>query len=184
MQIRNSSQHYGAVAMALHWLVLALIVVSWLTGEFSDAFPKGPPRDAAIFAHVTLGLSIIAFAVARLCWRFADPPPAPEESTLGQWTEWASQAVHYIIYALLFAIPALGIVALFARGKALSIFGLFEIASPWVADRTFAHNMGEVHEVLVNVLLILVVLHAAAALVHHYILKDRTLLRMLPESRA
>ena len=184
MQLRNSSQHYGAIAMALHWVVLVLIAFAWLTGEFHDAFPNGAPRDAAMFAHMTLGLSIVALAVARLCWRMADPPPPAEKSSLGQWADWAAHAVHYVIYALLFAIPALGIVALFARGKALSIFGLFEIASPWAADRAFAHSMTEVHELLVNCLLILVALHAAAALLHHYVLKDRTLLRMMPESRA
>lgn len=184
MQMRNSPQHYGAIAITLHWLVLALVAVSWLTGQFGDALPKGPPRDAGLFAHVTLGLALIVFILARLAWRFADPPPPPEKSTLGHWADWAARAVHYIIYALLFAIPAVGIVALFARGKALSIFGLFEIASPWAADRTFAHDMTEVHEVLVNGLLIVVGLHAAAALLHHFVLRDRTLLRMLPESRA
>lgn len=183
MQIHNSSQHYGAVAMALHWLVLVLVAVSWLTGEFHEAFPKGPPRDAVIFAHVTLGLSIVALLVARLGWRLVDPPPAPEKSTLGRWADRAAQAAHYIMYALLFAVPASGVVTLFARGKALSIFGLFEIASPWVADRAFARNMTEVHEVLVNGLLIVVALHVIAALAHHYVLKDRTLLKMLPESR-
>lgn len=181
MQVRNSPQRYGAVALTLHWLVLVLVTFSWLTGEFHDAFPSGAPRDADLFVHVTLGLSIVVLAAARLYWRFTNPPPAPEKSPLGRWTEWAAGAVHYIIYALLFAAPALGIVSLFARGKALSIFGLFAIASPWAADRGFAHSMTEVHETLVNGLLILVGLHVAATLVHHYVWHDRTLVRMLPE---
>jgi cytochrome b561 len=71
----------------------------------------------------------------------------------------------------------------FARGHALPVFGLAEIASPWAADRSFAHNVKEVHETLANALLLLVGLHAAAALVHHYVLHDRTLTRMLPGSR-
>jgi cytochrome b561 len=70
----------------------------------------------------------------------------------------------------------------FARGNALPVFGLFEIASPWSANRSFARSMKDVHEVLANTLVILAVLHAAAALAHHWLLRDRTLLRMLPWS--
>ncbi len=89
-----------------------------------------------------------------------------------------------IIYALLIAIPVVGIVTLFARGHALPFFGLLEIASPWPADRAFAHKITEVHELLANAMMSLTGLHAAAALVHHYVLRDRTLLRMLPRFRS
>ena len=85
MQVRNSAQHYGAVAVTLHWLVLALVLCSWLTGQFGDLLPRGPQREAGLFVHVTLGLAILTFAIARLLWRMADPPPAPEKSALGRW---------------------------------------------------------------------------------------------------
>jgi len=62
----------------------------------------------------------------------------------------------------------------------LPIFGLFEIASPWAKDRAFAGSATEVHEVLANALVILAAGHAAAALVHHWTFRDRTLVRMLP----
>jgi len=182
MQIRNSSSGYGAVAMTLHWAVVVLVLCAWLTGQFGDALPRGPQREMGEFVHVFLGLSILALVIARLVWRLADPPP-PEEPALGRWSEQAARAAHYILYALLIAAPLVGIVVQFARGHALPVFGLFEIASPWAADRNFAHNVKEVHEALANALLILVGLHAAAALAHHYVLHDRTLIRMLPWSR-
>jgi cytochrome b561 len=62
------------------------------------------------------------------------------------------------------------------------LFGLSQIPSPWLADRAFARSAKEVHEVLANALVILAGLHAAAALVHHWIFRDRTLVRMLPGS--
>jgi cytochrome b561 len=184
MRVRNSSQGYGAVAMALHWLVVVLVIGAWFTGQSVDSLPRGPQRDTGMFVHITLGLSILASVAARLSWRLTDPPPAPEEAAFGRWGEWAGQAAHYIMYALLVAAPAVGIVAVFARGRGLPVFGLFEIASPWAADRNFAHNVTEVHETLANGLMILVGLHAAAALVHHYVMRDRTLLRMLPGRRS
>lgn len=184
MRIRNSAQGYGAIALALHWLVALQVLGAWLTGQFGDELPRGAARQIGLFIHISLGLAIVAFVFARLYWRFSDPPPAPEKSPLEPWSEWAAKAVHYLVYALLLAIPAVGIVAQFARGHALPVFGLFEIGSPWLADRSFAHQVTEIHETLANVMMILVGLHAAAALAHHYILRDRTLLRMLPRVRA
>jgi cytochrome b561 len=87
--------------------------------------------------------------------------------------------MHYALYALIAAVIVLGIAAQFARGGALPIFGWFEIASPWAANRAFAHNVKEVHEALANALMSFVGIHAAAALFHHWILRDRTLSRML-----
>jgi cytochrome b561 len=81
---------------------------------------------------------------------------------------------------LLVAVPAFGIALQFARGHALPLFGLGEIPSPWIADKAFAHNIKEAHEVLANVLVILAAFHMAAALVHHFVFGDNTLRRMLP----
>lgn len=184
MRIRNSSQGYGAVALTLHWLVALLVIAAWLTGQFGDALPRGAAREAGLFAHISLGLAIVALMVARLYWRLSDPPPAPEKSPFDPWGEWAAKAVQFLIYVLVVAIPAVGIVALFARGHALPVFGVFEIPSPWPADRAFAHDVTEIHETIANAMMVLVGLHAAAALVHHYILRDRTLARMLPGARA
>ena len=168
--------------MTLHWAVVLLVISAWLTGQLGDALPRGPQREMGEFVHIFLGLSILALVAARLAWRLADPPP-PEDPAVGRWSERAARAAHYILYALLVAAPLVGIAVQFARGHALPMFGLFEIASPWAADRNFAHDLKEVHETLANALLILVGLHAAAALAHHYVLHDRTLIRMLPWSR-
>lgn len=180
MRVRNSSRDYGAIAMALHWVVVVLVLTAWVTGQFGDELP----RDTGLFVHMSVGLAVVAFVIARLFWRLSDPPPAPEGSPLGACGEWAGKAVHYLIYMALIAVPIAGIVAQFARGHALPVFGLFELASPWPANRTFANNAKDVHELLANSMMVLIGLHAGAALAHHYIFRDRTLLRMLPVTRA
>lgn len=186
MRIRNSSQDYGAVAIWLHWIVVVLVLAAWLSGQLGDALPR-PYHETGLFAHISLGLAILALAVVRVGWRLADPPPAPEPSRLGSrlgpWAGRAGEFVHLLIYGLLFAIPVLGIITQFARGYALPVFGLFDIASPWVGDRAFTGTMKEVHETLANLLMLVIAMHAAAALLHHYVLHDRTLLRMLPGAR-
>jgi cytochrome b561 len=182
MRLRNSTSHYGAIALSFHWTTVALVIIAWALGSFDDVLPRGPARAAGLLVHISAGIAIAAMLVVRLAWRVGDPPPPAEPTRLGAWADRAGRLAHISLYALLIAVPVSGIVLQFARGNALPLFGLYEIASPWVADRSFARSIKEVHEVLANALVILAALHAGAALLHHWVLKDRTLLRMLPWS--
>jgi cytochrome b561 len=180
MQLANSKTHYGAGPQLLHWLTALFVICGWLLGTFLDDFPKGPIRSSALVVHMTLGQCVIVFLIARLFWRMANPPPPPEETRFG----WLQQAVaaftHYVMYALLVAVPFMGILVQLKRGNPLPLFGVWDVASPWPTDRTLARTLLRVHEYLADTLLILAGVHAVAALMHHYIFEDRTLVRMLP----
>jgi cytochrome b561 len=180
MQLRSSVEGYGAVSQVMHWITVVLVILAWLLGQFDDVFPKGAARVAALFVHNSAGLAVTGILVLRLLWRFSDPPPPIERTIFGAWFDRAGRLAHYLLYALLVAVPISGIVLQFARGDALPLFGLTEITSPWVGDRAFARSMKEIHEVTANALIVLAALHAAAALLHHWVLRDRTLVRMLP----
>lgn len=180
--MHNTRDSYGAVAKALHWLSALLILGGWLLGQTLDWFPK-PMEGGLKLAHVWSGLGVLTLLAARLAWRWASPPPDPIPSALDPWLARAATAGHMLLYALLLAVPVAGIVLSFARGEPVSLFGFFEIPSPWSRDRAFARNVGEVHELLANAILLVAALHAAAALMHHYLLGDATLSRMLPGRR-
>ena len=115
----------------------------------------------------------------------ADRRSAPplEPTRFGRPLALASKLGHYILYALLLAVPCLGIIAQLKRGNPLPIFGAWDVASPWPADRATARSLREVHGLVANALLIFAGVHAVAALAHHYIFRDRTLVRMLPGGR-
>lgn len=180
MQWVNTERRYGAFAQTLHWATVVCVVAGWLLGQFIDDFPKGVVRQSAFATHVALGEFVLVLLAARLLLRFANRPPALLPTRLGRAGEIAATLAHYVLYALLLAIPIVGIVAQFERGNALPIFGVWQVASPWPADRAAAHSVTEVHELLANALLIIAGIHAAAALIHHYVFGDRTLVRMLP----
>ena len=180
MQLRNSPERYGTIAKMLHWTIAALVMVAWVLGTVGDELPRGAVRATGQLIHISVGLGILALLVIRLIWRMSDPPPAPELTPFGRWADRAGRLVHWLLYALLAAVIAAGITGQFADGDALPVFGLFEIVSPWTKDHQFAKAVEEIHEVLANTLVIVVALHAAAALVHHWLLHDRTLARMLP----
>lgn len=92
----------------------------------------------------------------------------------------ASEAAHGLLYLGCRSTPLVGVYLAFLRGDAVTFFSLFTIPSPIAVDRTFARQVIEVHEWLANALVVVALLHAAAAIGHHFVLKDDVLRRMLP----
>jgi cytochrome b561 len=182
MRLRNSVDGYGAIPQGLHWATAVLVVLAWTLGILGDELPKGAARATGLAVHISAGLAVLVILVARLLWRVADPPPPAEATVFGPWLDHVSRFAHYALYGLLVAVSVAGIVVQFARGDALPLFGFSEIPSPWMANRSFARSVKEVHEVLANGLMVLALIHAAAALAHHWFFRDRTLVRMLPGS--
>ena len=180
MQLANSTHRYGAVPQIIHWLTAVFVICGFLLGQFLDDFPKGPVRDDALIAHMTLGQCVAALLVLRFVWRFANPPPPAEPTPLGGFLVLAARISHFTLYALLLLVPVLGIMVQLKRGNALPVFGLWNVASPWPADRSLSRSILHFHAYLADALLILAGIHAVAALFHHWVWRDRTLRRMLP----
>jgi len=181
MPLRNTQQAYGAVARTAHWATALFIVLAWLLGQFRDVFPRGAAREAALFAHMSLGLAIVLLIVLRLAWRAIDPPPpAIVSERFEPWLGLAAKGGHLLLYALMIAAPVLGVLVQFSRGHGVPVLGLFDIPSPWIGDRAFGRQMLGLHELAANALGVVAAAHAAAALFHHWALRDRTLARMLP----
>lgn len=188
MQLLNSPTRYGVISQSLHWSVVLLVPLAWVLGLIGDELPKGAAEAAALFVHISAGLLVIILTIVRLLWRMRDTPPQAEKTEYGEWAfaGWiglGAKLAHLGLYLLLLAVPLLGIAVQFARGKGLPVFGLFEIASPWSADRALARSVKEVHELAAHGLMALAALHAIAALIHHWVFGDRTLTRMLPGTR-
>lgn len=170
---------YSASAQFFHWLSALLVGLAWLLGQLREDFERGEPRRIVDFVHVSSGQLIVALLALRIIWRFI-APPSPEASPAGPWADRAAKFAHIFLYVLLIAAPAAGVVTLFADGKPMPLFGLGEIASPWVKDKALEHSAKEIHEWLANGLIVLAALHASAALAHHFRLRDGVLKRMLP----
>jgi len=188
MQSAAEIRRYGILPQFLHWMTVVLVVIAWTLGLFGDDLPKGAARATGLFVHISAGLLVLGALVLRLGWRVVDPPPPTEPNQFGRWlgafADPAARLGHFALYALLVAVPVAGIVAQFARGDALPLFGAIDIASPWERDRAFAHTVTEIHEIVAHALVIAACVHAAAALIHHFVFGDDTLVRMLPRGAA
>ena len=180
MQLANSISRYGALPQLVHWLTALFVIAGWLLGTFLDDIPKGPQREFGLLTHMTLGQCVFVLVIVRLIWRHTNPPPPPEKTRYGRLLEISATLNHYVLYALLLAVPLLGVIVQLKRGNPLPIFGFGEFASPWPNDRSVARSVLGVHQCCANAVLILAGVHAVAALVHHYAFRDRTLTRMLP----
>jgi len=173
------SDRYSMASIILHWLMLVLIVGAYAAIEFREFFPKGSaPREALKAWHFMLGLSVLGLVwfriAARLAWK---SPHATEMSSA--WQDLAARIVHLGLYAFMIGMPIAGWLILSAEGKSIPFFG-FELPALVGENRPFAEQVEEIHELGGNIGYWLIGIHAAASLFHHYVLRDRVLVRMMP----
>lgn len=175
-----SSTSYRPVQKSLHWLIFLLVLVCYALTYNDLFFPREDPgRAYAWWIHISLGLLLLALVALRIVTRLAlGAPPLP--FTMTRLEAFLAHAAHLLLYALLIAIPVLGVVLTWLRGDALSFFSLFTIPSPIAPDRDLAHLVKNLHELCAYGILTVAGLHAAAALWHHFIRRDNVLTRMLP----
>lgn len=175
---------YGAPLRALHWLTALAILVVFGVTYLEDLFARGTPARAAVWwVHISVGLLLIGLLLLRIPTRLLGRNP-PASRQISRPVAIASHVVHGLLYLLLAATLAVGLYLAFLRGNAVSFFSLFTIPSPIAVDRDLAREVIEVHEVLANALIVVAGLHAAVAVLHHLVLKDDVLKRMLPERLA
>lgn len=175
----RTQNRYHALSIGAHWLTLALLVAVYALIELRGIFPKGTAAYQAMKTwHYMLGLTVFGVVAVRLALRLVlrAPPITPAPSA---WMLWLAKAVYLALYAFLITMPLLGWLALSADGKPVPFFGL-QLPALIAPNEAWAENLEEIHETIGTVGYYLVGLHAAAALFHHYFMRDDTLLRMLP----
>lgn len=174
----DDGTNYDNVAVALHWTTALLVVVLFGLALSWDFFPK-PIQESMQSLHVSLGVLLAAVIVVRLIWRWI--PGHQVHSLETGLVRMASKGVHYLLYALLALQLVLGFAFRWAQGHPVGFFGLFGIPGPFGAiDRSTRHIIHDFHEWVGWAIVIIAFAHALAALYHHYVLKDRVLMRMLP----
>ena len=155
---------YSGLQIGLHWATAGLIMANYL---ISDGMPEALDARMAgtvvagltpVF-HIWAGSALLAVVIARVAVRFSVGAPA-SAATPGLMDRVAA-AVHWLLYALMIAVPALGIAAWF--------FGISQAA--------------DLHVLVMNAMMLMILGHAGAAMFHHYVLKDGLLSKMTPLRR-
>lgn len=177
----NHPDCYGTISKAFHWSMALCIIAMLIMGDYFNSFPKDI-RPLMYNIHKSTGLFLLALVVLRIIWRVLNKQPhIPLE--YGHIIRWSGLMAHAALYALMIAMPLSG--WLFANPKhPLMVFGWFEFPHLTAIDQTALRRLAyDAHGLLANAFIIMIGLHVAAALFHHFILKDTILKRMISQPR-
>ncbi|BDT67531.1 cytochrome b561 [Comamonadaceae bacterium OS-1] len=185
MNLANKPR-YDVLSRAFHWLTAIAVTVAFILGPggFGRMMRQGvdPATHSDIVWHESLGVLVFTLTVLRLLW-VAFRPAAPQFAMSG-WMHIASKLAHGALWALLLALPMTALLALASEGHPLTLLGGVRFDQmPLIANSPLAPlaDWGDVHGLLGDAIMWIAGLHAAAAIFHHVVLKDRVLAAMLPQ---
>lgn len=178
---------YSATARFLHWLTVTVLLVMVVTGlvmvyRGKDLNIWDQLTNTLYTTHKTLGLLLLVLIVIRLGYRLMWGAPADDPSLNGL-QRFVAHITHWAIYALLIGLPVLGWVGI-SMFPALGTFGGFKIPALTAPDPATSKQVLWLHGFLAYLLIVLIVMHVAAALYHHTIRRDNVLRRMWPSLKA
>ena len=173
---------FTRLQIQLHWLTLVLIAVTYAAMELRGWFPKDSDVYLAMKAtHYNVGVFVWLLMLFRLAlkYKYKGPNIVPQPP---RWQMYVAMIVHIALYAIFLALPIFGIALISYGGKSWCLLG-FTISPFMTPDGVIKATIKDIHETLANAGYLLISIHATAALFHHYIQKDNTLIRILPSRK-
>jgi cytochrome b561 len=181
MTTSNSAYTYSATAKGLHWLIVLLLTAQFVTAYTLPHIGRDTAPSAVINLHFSFGVMILVVMAARFAHRLMHPVALEAHAGKG-WEQLLAKTIHRLFYLILLVSPILGWASASAHKLPVTAFGI--VALPAIAQpgANWASTAGDIHSTVMWALLCLIVLHAAAALYHHIVRHDGTLVRMLPST--
>ena len=175
--LMNTRDQYGLIARLLHWFIAALAIGMIVGGSLLSILPSGGFKAVAIVGHKSIGVVIFLLMIGRISWRLTNPKPRD----LGNIPvlNYIAHLVHIFLYVLLLLQPLVGILMSQTYGYPVYVLGVFKLPSLVWQSPSMGNFLREVHGVTAVLLAAFIVIHVAAALKHHFVDRDRTLMRML-----
>lgn len=179
MKVTNTENHYGAVAILLHWIMAIIIIGLLALGLYMVRLPDNLQKLQLFGWHKEYGMLVLMLVCFRIGWRFANIVPAlPNDIPI--WQKIAARTVHWAFYIFMFAMPLTGWLITSAANLPVSFFGWFTIPTLISPNSDLQSFFSEIHEWLAYAFIATICLHSGAALQHHFINKDNVLKGMLP----
>lgn len=181
---RNTKNGYGLGAIAAHWMTVVAVIILYPLGLYIVSLTYYDPAYRIVpHWHKSLGILLVIGVLLRLLWRLINqrPQELPQHKP---WERRLAHGVHTLLYALLLIVPVTGYLISTADGRAVSVFGWFEV--PALIPELVSNQedvAGLWHFWLATALVALVGLHAVGALKHHFIDRDSTLKRMIKPTK-
>jgi superoxide oxidase len=180
----RGDDRFDRISIILHWLTALLIVVQFASIWAHEAVGHHSNLAVTLLTlHRSTGVLTWIVVVLRLCWRryFAYLPPFP--SSMPKFQQMIAKANEYGLYVLLLAMPITGLARVLLRGQPFELF-VWEIPALLEPDPAVRSVFVQAHSIGAKALMVLIGLHAGAALFHRLVLRDGVLQRMLPRMSA
>lgn len=164
----------------LHWLTAAIVILVMVpAGLTMTRIGEGALTNTLYEVHKSFGMIVFGLAVVRAAIRLTRGAP-PVEPDVPSWQRFAAYVSHYALYMLIFLVPLTGWAATSACCAPVNLFWTVPLTLPVPGGEDLAKAIFRLHYGFVYTLMAIVAIHVGAALQHHFIRRDRTLLRMLP----
>lgn len=184
-QMNTKNAHllrYSAFSIGLHWLSAILVIGAIVLIEMKGWFPKSSPlRDGVKLWHFQIGATVFLATIFRVLCLLVFPRPA-SVAAKGSLEYRLGVSAHGVLYLLLLLLPISGAMILVAAGKPVSLLA-FDLPVWTEESRDTAKAIKKLHELFGNVMIAVVLMHAAAAVWHQFVRKDGLMRRMLPRLR-
>jgi cytochrome b561 len=173
------SAGYTRTAIALHWLMAALITAGFTLGFTMMAlYPNDSTLEHHLFDyHKWVGITVLGLVLVRSVWRLTHAVP-PDEP-MPRWQARIAHATHWLLYALMILQPLTGWMYDSAYGFPVVYLNRWQLPDLVPKNKELSDVLQQVHVTLAWTFLSVVLLHIAGALKHHFIARDATLRRML-----
>jgi len=180
-------KRYSNIAILLHWLIALLFLGMVGVGFYMTSL--GDTDLSLKFSlyqwHKSFGITIMLLTLCRLGWRLTHTPP--HNNNFSTWDQRLAATVHILLYFLTLAIPLAGWAMVSASPFNIPTLLFGELHWPHfmflseLPDKASAEStLKLVHKTLAYGAATLALAHIAAALRHHFILRDTTLAKMMP----
>jgi cytochrome b561 len=169
---------YTLTARVLHWVTAAMVLTMIPIGIAMANADFGDAQDTLYHLHRSIGAILLPIMLGRLLWRLRHPAP-PLPSDILPLQQFAAHATHWALYVLLIVQAMVGWIATSAYRAPILVFWLFELPPIWPVDQPFSEWMFWLHRFLGIVIVVVLCAHIGAALYHHFVRRDRVLMRMI-----
>lgn len=175
----SASASLGKTTIVLHWAVAIGLIGLLSFGTYISWLESGPEKTSLIQLHKSFGVIIGSLALVRLIWRARERFPAPI-GRVAAWERRIASSVQTALLAISVMMPLAGIMTSLTYARDVKVFGIAVIPKLMdQKDESLNEFFSASHAVMATLLLLLLALHIAGALRHHFIQRDGTLLRML-----
>lgn len=175
-------KRYAGVQIALHWIIALIIIGMIPVGKVMTELDPSNLTNLLYELHKSFGLIVFGLIVIRIAARLILGAP-PLEPSMPRWQIMAARVSHGALYILMVLVPLTGWAATSACCAPVNLFWTIPLTLPIGGGFETARPIFQLHNIFTMAMIALVLIHAVAALYHHYAMKDDTLRKMMPRKR-